>query len=89
MACPPARGIPWPVHTLLAAVTLPSASLGKDQPLPAARPKYRAVSASFSSIPYLLSKVITLKARLDGALSNLVWWKMSLLMAGGLEPDDL
>ena len=28
------------------------------------------------------------KARLDGALSNLVWWKMSLLMAGGLEPDD-
>jgi len=23
------------------------------------------------------------KARLDGALSNLVWWKMSLLMAGG------
>jgi len=30
-----------------------------------------------------------LKARLDGALSNLVWWKMSLPMAGGLEPDDL
>jgi len=30
-----------------------------------------------------------LKARLDGALSNLVWWKMSLLMAGGLESDDL
>jgi len=29
------------------------------------------------------------KARLDGALSNLVWWKMSLLMAGGLGPDDL
>jgi len=29
------------------------------------------------------------KARLDGALSNLSWWKMSLLMAGGLEPDDL
>jgi len=29
------------------------------------------------------------KARLDGALSNLVWWKMSLLMAGALEPDDL
>jgi len=29
------------------------------------------------------------KARLDGALSNLVWWKMSLLMAGGLELDDL
>jgi len=24
-----------------------------------------------------------LKAGLDGALSNLVWWKMSLLMAGG------
>jgi len=30
-----------------------------------------------------------LKARLDGALSNLVWWKGSLLVAGGLEPDDL
>ena len=29
------------------------------------------------------------KARVDGALSNLVWWKMSLLTAGGLEPDDL
>jgi len=26
------------------------------------------------------------KARLDGALSNLGWWKTSLLMAGGLEP---
>jgi len=29
------------------------------------------------------------KARLDGSLSNLVWWKVSLLMAGGLEPDGL
>jgi len=29
------------------------------------------------------------KARLDGALRTLGWWKMSLLMAGGLEPDDL
>ena len=29
------------------------------------------------------------KARLDGALSTLRWWKMSLPMAGGLEPDDL
>jgi len=29
------------------------------------------------------------KARLDGAPSTLVWWKTSLLMAGGLEPDDL
>ena len=29
------------------------------------------------------------KARLDGALSTLGWWKMSLLMAGGVEPDDL
>jgi len=28
------------------------------------------------------------KARLDAALSTLGWWKMSLLMAGGLEPDD-
>jgi len=30
-----------------------------------------------------------LKARLDGALSTLGWWKMFLLMAGGLEPDGL
>jgi len=29
------------------------------------------------------------KARLDGTLSNLVWWKVSLPMAGGLELDDL
>ena len=29
------------------------------------------------------------KARLDGALSNLVWWKVSLPMAGALELDDL
>jgi len=29
------------------------------------------------------------KARLDGALSNLVWWKVSLPMAGGLQLDDL
>jgi len=29
------------------------------------------------------------KARLGGALSNLVWRKTFLLMAGGLEPDDL
>ena len=37
------------------------------------------------AVPFLAG----FKARLDGALSNLVWWKMSLLMAGGLEPDDL
>ena len=29
------------------------------------------------------------KARLDGALRSLVKWKMSLLMAGGVELDDL
>jgi len=29
------------------------------------------------------------KARVDGVLSTLVWWKMSLLVAGGLEPSDL
>jgi len=29
------------------------------------------------------------QARLDGALSSLGWWKMSLPMAGGLEPVDL
>jgi len=29
------------------------------------------------------------KARLAGALSNLVWWKASLPMAEGLERDDL
>jgi len=35
------------------------------------------------------SSLAMFKARLDGALSNLVWWKVSLLMAEGLEPDDL
>jgi len=30
-----------------------------------------------------------LKARLDGALSSLVWWKVSLPMAGELELGDL
>jgi len=30
-----------------------------------------------------------LKARLDGALSTLVWWKVSLPTAGVLELDDL
>jgi len=29
------------------------------------------------------------KATLDGALSNLGWWKESLPMAGGLQQDDL
>jgi len=29
------------------------------------------------------------KARLDGASSNLLWWKVSLPMAGGLELGDL
>jgi len=29
------------------------------------------------------------KARLDGALSSLVWWKVSLPMTGGLALDDL
>jgi len=28
------------------------------------------------------------KARLDEALSNLVWWNVSLPMAKGLELDD-
>ena len=30
-----------------------------------------------------------LKARLNGAWGNLVWWKASLPMAGGLELDNL
>lgn len=30
-----------------------------------------------------------LRARLDGALSILVWWEVSLPMTGGLELDDL
>ena len=30
-----------------------------------------------------------LTARLNGALSTVGWWKMSLLMAGELEPDEL
>jgi len=35
------------------------------------------------------SSLEVFKARLDGALSTLGWWKLSLLMAGGLELDDL
>jgi len=30
-----------------------------------------------------------LKARLNGALGSLVWWVVTLLMAGGVEQDDL
>ena len=37
----------------------------------------------------LRASLAVFQARLDGALSNLVWWKVSLPMAGGLEPDDL
>jgi len=33
--------------------------------------------------------VAVFKARLDGASSNLVLWKVSLSMAGGLKLDDL
>ena len=29
------------------------------------------------------------KTRLDGALSKLVWWEVSLPMAGGMKLDDL
>lgn len=29
------------------------------------------------------------RSRVDGALGNLVQWKMSLFIAGGLELDDL
>ena len=29
------------------------------------------------------------KTRLDEALGNLVWWRVSLPMAGGVELDDL
>jgi len=39
--------------------------------------------------PVAAPSLAVLKARLDGAGSTLGWWKMSLLMAGGLEPDDL
>jgi len=31
----------------------------------------------------------TFKVRLDGALSNMIWLKMSLLLAGGVGLDDL
>jgi len=43
----------------------------------------------FLSADFCKPSLAVLKARLDGALSNLVWWEMSLLMAGGLEPDEL
>jgi len=37
----------------------------------------------------ILDALEVFRARLDGALSNLVWGKMSLLMARGLEQDDV
>ena len=36
-----------------------------------------------------VSSLAVFKARLYGALSSLGSWKVSLLMAGGLEPDEL
>jgi len=33
--------------------------------------------------------LVVFKPRLDGALSNMVWWKVSLPMAGRLELGDL
>ena len=33
------------------------------------------------------SSLEVFKARLDGASGNLVWWRVSLPMAGGLELD--
>ena len=36
-----------------------------------------------------LPSLAVFKARLNGALSNLVWWKMSLSMAGRLKLDDV
>jgi len=33
--------------------------------------------------------LVVFKARLDGALSTLAQWQVSLPMAGGMEPDDL
>jgi len=35
------------------------------------------------------SSLAVFKARLDGAWSTLIWWKVSLPVAGGLELDDL
>jgi len=35
------------------------------------------------------SSLAVFKTRLDGALSNLVYWKVSLLMVEGLELGDL
>jgi len=36
-----------------------------------------------------INAMAVFKARLDGALSSLVWWKVSLSVAGELERDDL
>jgi len=53
-------------------------------PMRVVRPWHRLPREAVAA-PFLAG----LKARLDGALSTLGWWKMSLLMAGELEPDDL
>jgi len=38
---------------------------------------------------WLLAQKDSTKMSIAGALSNLVWWNLSLAMAGGLERDDL
>jgi len=48
-----------------------------------------AAPLPFPAILVPLDALAGFKARLDRALSTLGWWKGSLLMAGGLEPDDL
>jgi len=39
----------------------------------------------WNRLPREVAPLETFKVRLDGALSNLIWLKMSLLIAGGLD----
>jgi len=52
-------------------------------------PCTRGLSSGFGGAALKAPHFQVFKARLDGALSTLGWWKVSLPTAGGLEPDDL
>lgn len=47
--------------------------------------KWKGLPRKFVTV----SSLDVFMARMDGALSNLFYWKMSLPMADGVEPDDL
>ena len=78
-----------------AAVSLPHGVSPARVPMLDIRKKFftmRVVKPPWHRLPreaVAAPSLAVFKARLDGALSKLVWWKMSLFMAGRLEPAGL